>query len=184
MLPYERERFALSPSHEAAPVVLYSTGPKPEEPGYERIECARNATFKILSHANEAGTIGVNVCPEHVARLRTVAASSAQVFDTMLATLQNGRPPIPPDRLRAAGWYRERAALPGGGELHYLAIIAVGHGVAVVPTVVLLTGTQAVVVQAEVMQLCREGETTPFPLCADPKGTLTLIAQRLLSPGR
>ena len=48
-----------------------------------------------------------------------------------------------------------------------------------VPTAVLLTDTQAVVVQAEARQLCGEGGS-PFPLCADPKGTLSAIAQRLL----
>jgi hypothetical protein len=69
--------------------------------------------------------------------------------------------------------------LPGGAELHYFAVILVGHGVIGVPTAVLLTGTQAVVVQAEAMQLCGEGNN-PFPLCADPKGTLSAIAQRLL----
>ena len=179
VLPYERERFALSVSHDPAPVTLYSAGPKPEEPGLERVDCARNATFKILSQANDAGAIAVNACPEHVARLQTLAGSSAQGFDAMLALLQKGNPPIPEDKRRAAGWYRERATLPGGGESHYVAIIAVGHGVAVLPTVVLLKGAQAVVVQAEAMQLCGEGGN-PFPLCVDPKGTLSAIGQRLL----
>ena len=179
VLPYERERFTLSLSQDPAPVILYSAGPKPEEPGYERVECARSAAFKILSQANEAGVIAVSVCPEHVARLQTLAASSAQGFDAMLALLEKGNPAIPYDKRRAAGWYRERATLPGGGESHYVAIIAVGHGLAVVPTVVLLKGAQAVVVQAEAMRLCGEGGN-PFPLCADPKGTLSAIGQRLL----
>ena len=173
VLPYQRERFALSGS-DATPGILYS-----DPRNVERLECAANASFKILSQANEAGTIGVSVCPEHVARLRTLAVASARGFDEMLAAIQKGMPPIPADKLRAVGWYRDRSTLPGGAEVHYLAVIAVGHGIAVVPTVVLLTGTQAVVVQAETMQLCGEGGN-PFPLCADPKGTLSAIAQRLL----
>lgn len=57
-----------------------------------------------------------------------------------------------------------------------------GHGIAVLPTVVLLTGTQAVVVQTETMRLCRVTDPNPTPvaLCVDPKGTLNAIAQRLL----
>jgi hypothetical protein len=180
VLPYQRETFALSVSQESVPVVLYSAAPTPEKLDYERVDCASNAAFKILSQANEAGVIAVSVCPEHVARLRTLATASAQGFDTLLATIQKGLPAIPPDKLRAMGWYRERSGLPGGGEFHYVAIIAVGHGVAVLPTVMLLTDKQAVVVQAESMQLCGVEAGNPFPLCADPKGTLTLIAQRLL----
>ena len=179
VLPYERERFALSLSHDTAPVTLYSAGPKPEEPGLERVECARNATFKILSQANEAGTIAVSVCPEHVARLRALAASSAPGFDAMMATLLKGAPPGAAAELRRGGVYRDRSTLPGGAEQHYLAMIAVGHGIAIIPTVALLTNTQAVVVQAEAMKLCGEG-ANPFPLCADPKGTLSAIGQRLL----
>ena len=60
-----------------------------------------------------------------------------------------------------------------------MAVIA-GHGIAVLPTVVLLTGAQAVVVQAEAMKLCGMDEGNPLPLCADPKGTLSAITQRLL----
>ena len=115
-----------------------------------------------------------------MARLQTLAASSAQGFDAMLALLQKGAPAIPLDKRRAMGWYRERSALPGGGELHYLPVIAVGHGIAVLPTVVLLTGTQAVIVQAEATQLCGVDGGNRFPLCADAKGTLSAIAQRLL----
>jgi len=179
VLPYERERFALSLSQEPIPVVLYAAPAKPDEPGYERVDCASNATFRILSDANDAGPIAASRCPEHVARLRALAASSAQGFDAVLALLQKGLPTIPADKLRSMGWYRERSALPGGGELHYLTIIAIGHGVAALPTVVLLTDTQAVVVQAEATKLCGEGGN-PLPLCADPKGTLSAIAQRLL----
>ena len=103
----------------------------------------------------------------------------------MLAALHKGAPtPMPSDRLRAIGWYRQRSALPGGGEQHYVAIIVVGHGLAILPTVMLLTGTQAVVVQAETVTLCRAEGGNPFPLCADPNATLSAIAQRLLSPGR
>jgi hypothetical protein len=159
-------------------VILYSAAPGPEEPGVERVHCASNAAFKILSQANDKGVIAVSVCPEHLPRLKALAGSSAQGFDAMLAIIQKGMPPIPADKRRAMGLYRERSALPGG-ELYYLAIIAVGHGIAVLPTVVAVTGTQAVVVQSEAMHLCGEG-TNPFPLCADPKGTLSAIAQRLL----
>ena len=174
MLPYQRERFALSVSQDATPVMLYGNAQT-----IERVECASSAAFKILSQANEAGVIAASVCPEHVGRLRAMAITSAAGFDTMLATIQKGAPAGAADALRAVGWYRDRSTLPGGAEQHYFAVIAVGHGVIAVPTVVLLTGTQAVVVQAEAMQLCGEGGN-PFPLCADPKGTLSAIAQRLL----
>jgi len=128
VLPYQRERFALSGS-DATPAILYS-----DPRNVERLECAANASFKILSQANEAGVIAVSVCPEHVARVRALAAASAQGFDTTLAEIQKGVPPIPPDKLRAVGWYRERSTLPGGAELHYFAVVLVGHGVIGVPT--------------------------------------------------
>jgi len=173
VLPYQHERFALSLSHDPVPVVLYSGA------NLAQVACVSNAAFKILSEANDAGMVAVNVCPEHVTRLRALAVGSARDFDDMLATIQKGPFPFPVDKLRAAGLYRERSTLPGGADLHYLAMIAVGHGIAVLPTIVLLTDAQAVVVQAEAIKLCGEGGS-PFPLCADPKGTLSAIAQRLL----
>ena len=74
---------------------------KRDEPGYERVTCARNARFRILSKANEAGTIDASSCPEYVARLRALAASSAQGFDLMLALLQKGQPAVPADKSRS-----------------------------------------------------------------------------------
>lgn len=173
VLPFERERFALSLSYDPTPVVLYAGD------NVTQVTCASNAGFTILSQANDAGLVAVNVCPEHVARLRALAIGSARSFDDMLATLQKNAPPIPADKLRAVGLYRERSTLPGGADQHYLAMIAIGHGAAILPTVVLLTDTQAVVVQAAAPKLCGEGGN-PFALCADPKGTLSAIAQRLL----
>jgi hypothetical protein len=119
------------------------------------------------------------VCPERVARLRALAAAGARAFDSLMADRQQGPAPVPADKLRAAGWYRERSTLPSGAELHYFPVYLVGHGLFVIPTVILLTDTQAVVAQAEVTQFCGEGGSA-FPLCADPKGTLSAIAQRLL----
>ena len=174
VLPYQRDRFALLHSQDPTPVVLYSRAGE-----IERVECVQNVGFKIAAEANEAGTIAVSVCPEHVARLRALAASSAPGFDAMLATVLKGAPPDAAAELRRGGVYRDRSTLTGGAEQHYLAMIAVGHGIAIIPTVVLLTDRQAVVVQAEAMKLCGEGNN-PFPLCADPKGTLSTIAQRLL----
>ena len=180
MLPFDRERFALSPSQEFTAVMLYAATRSPDAQDYERIQCASNAAFKILSLGNEAGVIAASLCPEHVTRLRALAPANARAFDEMLAAVQKEGLRIPPDTLRKIGWYRERSTLPGGGELHYVAVIAVGHGIVVVPTVVLLTGAQAVVVQAEGMKLCGDDGNNPMPLCADPKGTLSAIAQRLL----
>ena len=177
MLPYERERFALA-GPDRMPVALYGDGAGPET-----LECQRNATFKILSRANDAGAIALSVCPEHVARLRALAAAAPHRLDRTLAELQKGAPPVPADRFRAAGLYSARSTTPGGAELHYFPVILIGHGALVISTVVLLTDTQAVVAQAQAIHLCGEGGD-PFPLCADPHGTLSAIAQRLLSPGR
>jgi hypothetical protein len=172
--PYERDRFVLLGSPDPIPVVLYS-----RSGDIERVDCAQNVGFKLAAHANEAGTIGVSVCSDQLPRLRALAASSGPGFDAMLATLLKGAPSGGDAALRRMGVYRERSPLPGGGEQHYLALIAVGHGIGIIPTVVLLTDTQAVVVQAEVMKLCEDGQN-PLPLCADTKGTLSAIGQRLL----
>jgi hypothetical protein len=176
-LPYERDRFALAPSGEAMPVVLYSWSSGTL--GFESVTCALNAGFRIRSDVSEAGIIAVNVCPEHVERLRTLAIGSAKSFDEVLAALQAKWRSAPMDALRTAGMYRERSTVPGGADLHYVGLIAPGFGITILPTVVLLTDAQAVVVQAEAMKLCGEGRP-PLPLCADPKRALAAIAQRLL----
>jgi hypothetical protein len=173
-VPHQREEFALAVS-EPTPVTLAVDGAGAPE----TLACQQNAAFKILAHANDAGTIVVSACPEHAARLRTLAAAGPRRFDATLAELAKGAPGIPRDRLRAVGWYSERASAPGGAELHYFPVLLVGHGVIAIPTVVLFKDAQAVVAQAETTPLCGEGGN-PLPLCADAKGTLSAIAQRLL----
>jgi hypothetical protein len=54
------------------------------------------------------------------------------------------------------------------------------RGIIAVPTVILLTDRQAVVVQASTTHLCGD-RIDVHPLCADPRGTLGAIARRVLA---
>jgi len=172
-MPYQREQFALSVS-DPTPVVLAVDGPGAPE----TIACQQSAAFKIIAHANEVGTMALNACAEHAARLRTLAAAGPRRFDAMMADLQKGAPAFSMSQLRTIGWYSERSTA-GGAEQHYFPVVLVGHGVIGIPTLILFKDAQVVVAQFETTQLCGEGGN-PLPLCADPKGTLSAIAQRLL----
>ena len=159
---------------ETSGFALYADAPNAPD-----LECRRTVFFKLIVGVGEVGAIGVGVCPEQVTRLRALAAAGARGFDAHMADGQHGRAPVSADKLRALGWYRERSTVPPGGDLHYFPVFMIGHGFFAVPTVILLTDTQAVIAQAELTQFCGEGGKS-FPLCADPKGTLSAIAQRLL----
>jgi hypothetical protein len=169
VLPFQRDVFVLS-DEQRTPLLLYGEERTP-------LECRQNVAFKING---DVGTIAVSVCPEHLARLRSSAPASQRGFEATLDTLQRAIPaPIPDDKLRAIGWYYDRSSVPGG-EMHYFPILVIGHGVLAVPTVIVLTDRQAVVVQASTTHLCGD-RIDGHPLCADPRGTLGTIARRVLA---
>jgi hypothetical protein len=173
VLPYDRDRFYLH-GERTSPLFLYADGQSPAE-----IECRQNVAFKMNSGEAAAGAIHVSVCPEHTTRLRSLAIAGHRGTEAELARLRGQGPGTSPEKLRAAGWFTDRATLPDGSEENYFAVLLIGHGVIGLPTVILLAKTSAVVVQASNHDLCGYTGGGPFPLCADPRAALTAIARRV-----
>jgi hypothetical protein len=87
-------------------------------------------------------------------------------------------------KARQLGWFYEKSAGPNDSEQHYFPIVALGHGIGVFPTLVLFpqSADRAVIVQADIMELCDPGRpSVRTPLCSDMKESLIDIAQRLLT---
>ena len=148
---------------------------------FREVKCERNAGFEIVAMANIAGGIRVGVCTAEARRVRELAAGAQPVLAALLGQMPQAGTA---DRalLAQQGWTYAKSAGVDGAEEHFFALIAIGHGVLSAPTVVLVPrrARQAIVVQADTMQLCENyGLKAQTPLCSDPRQALTGIARRL-----
>jgi len=150
---------------------------------FEQVQCEESASFEFVAKANQAGGLRVGVCARDAPRVRAFAIAAEPALDSLLAQLGQSGLKLERAALAKAGWVYLKSTGPGGAEEHYFPLLAVGHGILWLPTVVLLpkTGPRAVVVQADLNHLCGEnlGMKTRTPLCSDTRGALTEIARRL-----
>jgi len=99
-------------------------------------------------------------------------------LEALLAQL----PGIDVEKRRKLGWTTTRAEGANRTEEHAFPVVAIGHGVLVAQTVVIVTagGRQAVVVQADTSKLCENyGLQDKTTLCQDTRQALTDIARRV-----
>lgn len=171
--------FAFGPGRDGgAPFAFYGDSMN----DFKRVPCERSASFDVIAKANQAGLIRAGICVREAQRVRTLAASAKAALGGTLAMLGEGGPAVDAARLEKLGWTYSRASAPDGAEEHYYVLIAVGHGIAVIPTVVRVPAgaKRAVIVQADTMRLCENyGLKDKTPLCRDTRKALTEIARRI-----
>jgi ankyrin repeat protein len=147
---------------------------------FEAIRCESSARFGIVVQQNEQGRIQAGICKGEFSRIRDAVQWAkgmvAQLTNVIPGSADGRVPPEPP------GWEWKTASLAGGWQGYSFPVIAVGHGIALIPTVVLLgKGDRAVIVQADLDQLCERTARTgarivETPLCDDTTRALTEIA--------
>lgn len=150
---------------------------------FEQVKCERSVAFSIVANAGIAGGISVGVCSREAKRLRELAPTAKQGIDMLFDQLAKGGMKTDQLELRKLGWIYEKKAGPNRSDIYYFPVIVIGHGILSAPTVVLVSekGDQAIIVQADIMNLCGEGRNmrSQTPLCSDTKGAITEIAKRL-----
>jgi ankyrin repeat protein len=174
---FEPGRFGLGSLKEDLPFAFYGANPGQPEP----VRCEHSATFGIIAFANDAATIQVGLCEQQAQRVRELAYGSPNALQALIAQLAQGGG-VDSAKLAQMGWVYEKSAAPNGAEVHYFPMIWVGHGIGVIPTVVVIprNGHPAIVVQADVTHLCgMQGMKTQTPLCSDTRKALTDIALRI-----
>lgn len=175
---FDPPRFALTDGKQR-PFAFYGQGMNQ----FEQVSCERSAAFGIIASANMAGGINAGVCTAEAKRVLDLAAASKPALEGLLGQLsRSGGLNADSAQLAKLGWKYEKTAGADGAEEHYFALIAVGHGLASVPTLVRAPkdGRRAIVVQADTMQLCDNyGLKDQTPLCSDTRKALADIARRL-----
>ena len=144
----------------------------------EGVRCERQAAFEFVAQANLTGHIQVGVCGGEAKRVRTLAVMAPRSLDALLAQM----PEVNTEQRRKIGWTTTRSEGPNGTEQHAFPVVAIGHGVLSVQTVVIVTAgaRQAVVVQADTHKLCENyGLQDKTTLCQDTRQALTDIARRV-----
>jgi len=144
----------------------------------EGVRCERQAAFEFVALANLVGHIQVGICAGEAKRVRTLAVMAPRSLEALLAQL----PGIDVEKRRKLGWTTTRAEGANRTEEHAFPVVAIGHGVLVAQTVVIVTagGRQAVVVQADTSKLCENyGLQDKTTLCQDTRQALTDIARRV-----
>ena len=142
------------------------------------VRCERQAAFEFVALANLVGHIQVGICATEARRVRTLAVMAPRSLDALLVQL----PEIDMEKRRKLGWTATRAEGPKGTEEHAFPVVAIGHGMLVAQTAVIVTagGRQAVVVQADTYKLCESyGLKDKTALCRDTRQALMDIARHL-----
>jgi hypothetical protein len=149
---------------------------------FNEVACERSASFGIIAKANMAGALRVGICVRERQRVRTLAAAAEPALAGTLALLSQGGARFEPAMLDKAGLKYARSVGADGAEEHYFALIAVGHGIGSLPTLVRIPrgARRAIVVQAETQRLCENyGLKDRTALCRDTPRALADIARRL-----
>lgn len=145
----------------------------------EGVRCERQAGFEFVAQANLVGSIQVGVCMSEAKRVRALATTAPLALDRLLAQL----PEIDAQKRAQLGLTFNRHLAANRTQEYAFPVMAIGHGVLVAQTVVLVTdgAHQAIVVQADTHKLCDDygGLKDKTPLCRDTRQALTAIARRL-----
>ncbi len=174
---FEPGRFGLGSLREDVPFAFYGKDSGRPEP----VQCEHSAAFGIIAFANEAATIQAGACDQQAQHVRELANGASGALKVLIGQLAQGGA-AEPARLAQLGLVYGKGMAPDGSEVHYFPVIWVGHGVGVIPTVVLIPqgGHPVIVVQADVTHLCgMQGMQTQTPLCSDTRKALTDIALRI-----
>ena len=174
---FDPPEFAIGPGREA-PFGFY--GKAMNE--FEKVNCERSAPFGIVAKANLAGEIRAGICVREAKRVRALAASAQPKLAGMIAMLAQDGAKFDPALLEKFGWNYARTAGADGSEEHYFPLIAVGHGIGSLPTLVRVPAGagRAIIVQADTMKLCENyGLREKTLLCSNTRQALTEIARRL-----
>lgn len=145
----------------------------------EGVRCERQAGFEFVAQANLTGGLQVGVCTSEAKRVRALATTAPVALDRLLAQL----PQIDAKARAQLGLTFNRQVAANRTQEYAFPVMALGHGVLVAQTVVLVTdgARRAIVVQAETHKLCENygGLKDKTPLCRDTRRALTDIARRL-----
>jgi ankyrin repeat protein len=146
---------------------------------FEPVKCERAAAFTIIANSNAINNIGVGVCNAEAKHIVERAAGAKAALDQLFGEL--GANGIKVDEMRKAFGPWSETAMTGGAKRYAYPLIAVGHGIMIMKTVVLVnrSSDRVVIVQAAVDKLCDPGNTMRTPLCTDSTRVLTEIATRV-----
>jgi len=171
-------RFAFGRSEETS-FALYGEGINK----YEEVKCERSVKFSIIANMGIAGGIGVGVCRKEAIRMHDLAGHAQQEIELLFEALAKDGAKIDKPKAAELGWLYVKKSYSDGSLVHYFPVIAVGHGILSAPTVLLISKQkdQAIIVQANVTNLCGEGRSmqNQTPLCSDTQAALIDIARRL-----
>ena len=180
---FDPPRFSLDLSPSKKEPSFAFNGEQPQN--FEEVKCERSTRFEIIANMNTAGSIGVGICSREAKRLNELALISKRHLETLFTQLTKGN--VKSDQMdrKKLGLIYENRTDASGSNIHYFPVIVIGHGILFAPTVVLVSekGDWAIIVQADVMNLCDEGRTmrNQTPLCADTKRAIMDVAQRLFA---
>ena len=149
---------------------------------FEEIRCERSAAFEFTARAGISGGIHVGICAREAKRIRALAAAAQPGLKGVIGQLSQTTTGLNASALEKLGWTYARHTSANGAEEHYFPVIATGHGLLSVPTVVLVPrgARHAIIVQAEAMRLCENyGLRNQTPLCSNTRQALTDIARKL-----
>lgn len=175
VIAFDREAFYLKPSG-GPPSGFAFYGKSPNE--FLTITCRQAAQFRAVRFANDIGGFTLGQCHEEKARLEEAVRNARPGLRQALDSLAKVGARPPEEQLRRAGIFYDENQLADGSRQYYFSLFAVGHGMMISPTVVVLSKDSAWIVQADVTRLCSQYESDR--LCAQTMQTLSEITRYLM----
>ena len=172
VIPLDDLKFQLARADEDIPVSLVLYGKDANQ--FAVFDCSHHSVFGIYSQGNIMGSINLAVCPVEVISTSMVEKMEANVNAFVSRYLASKSP----QELDDTGFIFKKTILSNGDEAYYFPVIAIGHGVLPIKTVVLFknNSSQVFVLQHYPKQLC----STPIGmnenrLCEKGHGSLIEI---------
>lgn len=161
----------------------------------EKVECERSVSYLLIFDRNQAGGIHVAICKHHAKEIaggmqmaqREAAKELGKFLESGPGSSGNRKPGLTKEQLVRFGLVLKEGTGPRGAKIHYFPLIAVGHGVLLIPTAVLISRNQdqVILVQADVTRLCEpSGRAKISPLCRNVGKAMIEITRGILSEER
>lgn len=132
------------------------------------VECERAVNLTIIWRSSTGANLSIGICRKEAARVATLARAAKAGVERSLRVLPAGF---------ARPW--RHVQHDARTDIYSFPVIWIDHGWGAIDTVVVADGHAAIIVQANLMQLCEPSLEVRSALCADTPKALTDIALRV-----
>ena len=174
VFPYDKSAFYLTIPNSPNEGFAFN-GKSPDD--FLMMRCRQSARFLVVTLGNEVAGLAIGECDEERVRLEEVVKDAPTAIRRTIDALAQAGPRASDEELRKYGLFYEKRQLADDAEQHYFPVLAGGHGLLALSSIVVIAKRNAWVIQAQITTLCSQYEN--HRLCTDTIQILSQIAANL-----